>query len=230
MSARGELRRSQIAETRELDARVALRAETGEDSREVDGGLFAQCVQLHGDGRESSRTVHGVIPIAPLCSGSRPTVGEAGRMPALTRNRRFARGHCSSERAGTPAGADSKQTVEACGAESGRTCPIPPLAHIAQGALCRKGPHGSRRAGLLRKELPMGSDFRARRGLRALVVTTVMSHGTDRRVARAPRARRRPPTPDEHNKARNGSPTRSSTTAASSRTSASPIRSTPRTR
>ena len=70
---------------------------------------------------------------ASLCSRPRPQAGEAGRMPALTRNRRFARSTISSERAGTPAGAGSTQTVEACGAEPGRSCPISPLAQLRRG-------------------------------------------------------------------------------------------------
>ncbi len=97
-------------------------------------------------------------------------------MPALTRNRRFVRSVISGERAGIPARGGLHTNRR--GMRGGVRAFLPdlgPLRHYTQGAVCRKGPRGSRRAGLLRKEHPMGSDFRARRGLRALAVTGVVS-------------------------------------------------------
>ena len=61
-------------------------------------------------------------------------------MPALTRNRRFARSRNSSERAGTPAGAGSIQTVEASGAEPGQFLSDPAPCARSAGGVVSEGP------------------------------------------------------------------------------------------
>ena len=97
-------------------------------------------------------------------------------MPALTRNRRFARSRNSSERAGTPAGAGSIQTVEASGAEPGQfLSDTAPCARSA-GGVVSEGPArvAYAFASCERNSLWETTSGRVR-GFRALVVGTVVS-------------------------------------------------------
>ena len=178
-----ELFRRETGKARELDTRVTLRAEACEDRREIRRNLLAQRIELYRNGRWRRDAVHGAIPIAPLGSEPRPSAGEAGRMPALTRNRRFARSNTSSERAGTPArGRTPYKPSRHAGRSPGSSCPIRLLQQFVQEALCRKGPHGPRRAGFLRKELPMGSRLQGASWIARTRSHNRHRHGTRRHV------------------------------------------------
>ena len=97
-----ELRRREAAEAGELDTRDSpsrrgARAPPGKSTAVSSRNVYS-CTEIGGGATMRSWRLlasHGADLVrtsaASLCSGSRPQAGEAGRMPALTRNRRFAR-------------------------------------------------------------------------------------------------------------------------------------------